>query len=121
MLLPLYCLPDGDNYIGKSEWYGGGDPYLEANLDEFRIYSGVESDLQIAIDTAAGPDNIVTNAGALSSLNVQLPSTSIDDHTVNVPIQVLANFANINNVNVSTLSQTVVTSSDPAVGTVTNG
>ena len=66
--LPLYTIPDPDNYLGQSQWYGRGDPYYQGVLDEFRIYSGIESDLQIAIDAAAGPNNIVTNAGTFISI-----------------------------------------------------
>ena len=121
MTVPLYSIPDPDNYIGRSQYYGSGDPYLNATLDEFRIYSGVESDLQIAIDAAAGPDNIVTNPGALVSLTVQVPSTNVDAHSLGVPIKAFANFANVSGVDVSTLSQTAFISSNPSVGTVANG
>lgn len=118
---PLYSIPDPDNYIGQSQYYGSGDPYLNAILDEFRIYSGVESDLQIAIDAAAGPDNIVTNPGALVSLTVQAPTANVDAHGLGVPVQVLANFANISGVDVSTLSQTTIASGNSSVGVVANG
>ncbi len=37
MTLPLYSVPDPDNYLGQSQWYGSGDPYFEGVLDEFRI------------------------------------------------------------------------------------
>ncbi|HEX4266151.1 MAG TPA: LamG domain-containing protein [Verrucomicrobiae bacterium] len=119
--LPLSSIPDPDNYIGQSQWYGSGDPYLNASLNEFRIYSGVESDLQIAIDAATGPDNVVTNAGSLVSLTVVTPSTNVDVHGLSVPIQVLANFQNVTGVDVTTLSQTTVSSGDPSVGTMVNG
>jgi hypothetical protein len=118
--LPLYTLPDGDNYLGQSEWYGSGDPYLKANLDEFRIYSGVESDLQIAIDAVTGPDLIVTNPGALTTVSV-IAATNVDAHGTGVPVQVLANFANVSGVDVTTLSQTALTSGNTSVGTIVNG
>ncbi len=38
-----------------------------------------------------------------------------------MPVNVLADFANISNVDVSTLSQTTLTSSEPSVGTIVNG
>ncbi len=119
--LPLYSIPDGDNYIGQSEWYGSGDPYFNGILDEFRIYSGAESDLQIAVDAAAGPDTIITNPGTLLSLMVQALNTNIDAHGAAVPIQVLANFANVSNVDVTTLSGTAITSANTSVGAVANG
>lgn len=121
MTKALYSIPDPDNYIGQSQFYGGGDPYLEATLDEFRIYSGAESDLQVAIDSAAGPNNMVTNPGALLSLSVVVSSTNVDVHGLGEPIQVLANFANISGVDISTLSQTTLSSGNTSVGTVANG
>jgi hypothetical protein len=119
--LPLYSMPDSNNYLGQSEWYGSGDPYFSGVLDEFRIFSGAESDLRVAIDAAAGPDTVVTDPGALQSLSVVAATTNVDVHGANLPIQVLANFANVTGVDVSTLSQTTLTSSDPAVGTMANG
>lgn len=120
MTLPLYTIPDVNNYIGQSEWYGSGDPYLNATLDEFRIYRGVESDLQIAIDAASGPNTVVSNPGALQSLTVVV-TNNVDAHGVAVPVQVLANFANISGVDITTLAQTTVSSSDTHVGIITNG
>ena len=121
MTKALYSIPDPDNYIGRSEWYGSGDPYFNGVLDEFRIYSGVESDLQIAIDAAAGPDMIVTNPGPLQSITVTAPTTNADAHGVGVPVQVLANFANVSEVDVTTLSQTTLTSGNTLVGAIVGG
>ncbi len=117
MTQPLYTIPDGNNYIGQSEWYGSGDPYFNGVLDEFRIYSGVVSDFQIAIDAAAGPDNIVTDPGTLLSISV-IASTNVDVHGAAIPVQVLANFANVSGVDVTTLPQTTVTSGNPSTGTM---
>jgi hypothetical protein len=119
--LALYTIPDSNNYIGQSEWYGSGDPYFNGILDEFRIYSGVESDLQIAIDAASGPNSVVTNAGALQSVTIVTSTTNVDVHGVGLPIQVLANFANVSGVDVTTLSQTTVTSGNNFVGSIVNG
>lgn len=121
LTLPLYGIPDSNNYIGQSQYYGAGDPYFIGILDEFRIFSGAESDLQVAIDSAGGPNNIVNNPGSLLSVIVTAPSTNVDAHSVGEPIQVLANFANVTNVDVSTLSNTIFTVSNPSVGTVVNG
>ena len=118
---PLYTLPDANNYLGQSQWYGSGDPYFNGVLDEFRIYSGVKTDLQIAIDATTGPNTIVTNPGALLSLTVSAPTTNADVHGLAVPIQVLANFANVSGVDVTTLSQVTLASSDTSVGTITAG
>jgi Concanavalin A-like lectin/glucanases superfamily len=75
------------------------------------------------VDTAAGPNNIIsaTNVGAISSVTVTASSTSVDAHSLGEPIQVLANFANVANVDVTTVSGTTFTVSNPKVGEVVNG
>lgn len=113
---PLYTINDVDNYIGRSQF--STDPYFEGSIDEVRIYSGAESDLQVAIDSAAGPNNIVTNPGALTSVSVFGPS-SVDAHGVGSSIEVLANYANATNVDVT--AEATITSSAPAVAILTNG
>ena len=115
---PLYQIPDVNVWLGRSQF--SADPYYSGAFDEFRIYSGIKSDLQVAIDAATGPDNIVTNPGALVSLSIS-GSTNVDVHGLTLPVQVLANFANATNVDVTTLPQTTLTSSDPTVGTIVNG
>jgi len=114
----LYTIPETDNYFGRSQF--SADPYFQGSLDEIRVYSGVESDLQIAIDAVTGPNNIVTNPGALGSISVTGPAT-VDAHGLSAPVQVLANFANVSGVDVTTLNNTTVTSSDPTVATIANG
>jgi hypothetical protein len=118
---PINGMPDANNYLGQSQWYGSGDPYFNGVLDEFRIYSGVKSELQIAIDAVTGPNTIVTNPGALLSLTVSAPNTNVDAHGLGVPIQVAANFANVSGVDVTTLSQTTLASSDTSVGSIAAG
>jgi hypothetical protein len=95
-----------NNYtlLGKSLYdvglgaYPSNQPYMNGAVDEFRIYSGVVSSNQIALDGGAGPDLIVTNPGALSSVKVVAPSSMPWNSTT--PMQVLGNFANVSNVNV---------------------
>jgi hypothetical protein len=118
---PITTIPDSDNYIGQSQYYGGGDPYFTGILDEFRIYSGPATDQQVAIDAAAGPNTIISSPGALMSLTVTASTTNVDAHGLGVPVQVLANFANISNVDVTTLSQTTVSSANASVGTIVKG
>ena len=64
------------NYIAKSLY---NDPYMDVNIDEFRIYNGALTGPGIAISDAAGPNSIpagVTNGpGALVSLSIQAPAT----------------------------------------------
>jgi hypothetical protein len=114
----LYTINDVDNYIGRSQF--SADPYFQGSIDELRIFSGAASDQQIAIDAAAGPNNIVTNPGTLGSVIISGP-TNVDAHGLGSPVFVTANFANITNVDVTTLASTVFTSSDSTVVTVVNG
>ncbi|HVV73387.1 MAG TPA: LamG-like jellyroll fold domain-containing protein, partial [Verrucomicrobiae bacterium] len=67
---PLSPNPDQLSYIGRSLY--PADPYLIATIDEFRVYEGALSPDRIALDTAAGPNNLVTNAGALQSATLVL-------------------------------------------------
>jgi hypothetical protein len=117
---PLYTIQDVDNYLGQSQFYGSGDPYFPGAIDEFRILSGAETELQIAVDNAAGPNNIVTNPGVLVSISL-VGSNTVDAHGAGVPISVVANFANITNVNISSVPTVTIASSAPSVATVVNG
>lgn len=118
MTKPLFNIPDVNNYFGKSQF--SADPYFQGSLDEIRIYSGVKSDLQVAIDAVTGPDQVVTEPGALSSVKVST-STSVDIHGNAIPVQIIADFANVSGVDVTTLPETTITSSDPSVATIQNG
>jgi len=64
------------NYIAKSLY---PDPYMDVNIDEYRIYNGALTGQGIAISDAAGPNSVpagVTNGpGALLSLSIQAPAT----------------------------------------------
>ena len=64
-------LNDTVNLIGKSLW--DQDPTLEGAIDEFRIYSGIITLAEVALNDAAGPDNIVTNPGPVQALHFSSP------------------------------------------------
>jgi hypothetical protein len=115
----LSAIANSYNTLGQSEFFA--DSYFAGDYDEFRIYSGAESDFQIAVDAAAGPDNVVTDPGAFESLHATVANPDIDPHGLGVPVQVIADFANVTNVDVTTLAQTTISSSDTSVATVVNG
>ncbi len=52
---PLASINDVNNWLGRSQF---GDPLLGASLYEFRIYSGLLSDADVAANYAAGPDAV---------------------------------------------------------------
>lgn len=60
--------PSLNNWLGRSQF--AGDPTFSGSIDEFRIYNGALSALQVALDAAAGPDQIVTDPGAIQALRV---------------------------------------------------
>jgi hypothetical protein len=53
--IPLSEITDTNNWLGRSLF---GDPYFWGGFNEFRIYSGLLSDLDVQADYAAGPDVI---------------------------------------------------------------
>lgn len=114
----LFNIPDVDNFLGRSQF--SADPFFQGALDEFRIYSGVKTDLQVAIDAASGPNSTVTDPGNLVSVSLVGP-TNVDAHGLALPVQVSANFANVSGLDVTTLPGAQVTSSDPSVLSIVNG
>jgi len=63
------------SYIGRSLY--SGDPYIDFNLDEFRIYNGAFSASDIATTQSLGPDQVITPPAAPSGLNVSASGASI--------------------------------------------
>src|SRR5262249_23176225 len=68
--VPLGGVRDIKNWLGRSLY--SADPYLEGSVDEFRIYRGALSSLEIATSYAYGPDTPKQNAGTLQSIALQL-------------------------------------------------
>ncbi len=52
--LPLSGIADINNWLGRSQF--SSDAYFYGRYNEFRIYSGLLSDSDVAADYAAGPD-----------------------------------------------------------------
>ena len=52
--IPLSGIVDTNNWLGRSQF--SSDAYFGGRYNEFRIYSGLLSDLDVAADFAAGPD-----------------------------------------------------------------
>lgn len=111
-----------NSWLGRS-MYSADAPY-NGTIDEFRIYDTVRNAFDIMIDNAAGPDLLVPSAGALQT--VAISATNMNAVTVQ-PAKVLANFANIQNVPVTTVSSNwnssnpSIISVDPLTGALTSG
>ena len=57
---PLSAIKDPFSDIGRS--FYSGDPYIDFNLDEFRIYNGAFMADDIAATQSLGPDRLITPA-----------------------------------------------------------
>jgi hypothetical protein len=108
--------------IGKSLYDVGGvggyptnQPYMNATIDEFRIYQGALTNAQIAIDAATGPNTIVTNPGALTSTKLVVNSNMV--FGTDQLIQFLGTFASssVSNVNLFGYTNCTITIGDTNV------
>lgn len=108
---PLSPTPDQLSYIGRSLY--PNDPYLIATIDELRIYEGALSPDRIALDTAAGPNTLVTNSGALQSAVLVVSSPLRLGESVHAVFS--GNFQAVSNVDLFLYGTPVVSSSDTNV------
>ena len=108
-------------YVDASDAMGGG-----ATVDEFRIYNGALSPIQVRTSLAAGPGNPILNAGPIQSVSVTTRSNFIVG-TFQDP-KVTASSATVSNIDLTALlkgqDQTPLegvsfTSSDPTIVAVT--
>ncbi|HEY3863818.1 MAG TPA: LamG-like jellyroll fold domain-containing protein [Verrucomicrobiae bacterium] len=58
--VPMSFVYDETNYIGHSLYTG--DPHEDLNLNEFRIYNGALSPVEVAASEALGPSALLSNA-----------------------------------------------------------
>jgi len=101
-----------NNWIGRSQY---GDPLFVGLIDEFRVYNGTVDPVQIGIDYVTGPNTIVTNPGALTSVAFNLnPSIAAGNPQ---QAQALANFVSVSGVPVTPVSSNWI-SSDATVAKV---
>jgi hypothetical protein len=72
---PLSAINNLFSYIGRS--FYSGDPYIDCNLNEFRIYNGAFNASDIAATQSLGPDQVITPPAEPSGLNVSASGTSL--------------------------------------------
>lgn len=79
----------------------GGSPgsYFNGRILEFRTYQGALSSLNVAINDALGPDQILADPGALE--DIRLAGPSVVGPGALFPAQIFADYANLTNVNLS--------------------
>ena len=117
---PLNQINDVFGTIGRSLY--NVDPTLAASIGEFRIYSGVLSVSNIALNDAAGPGSILTSPGTVQSLNLTSPSSTLIVNG-NMQLSLFGNFSSVSNLNLILYGGANFTSGNTGVLTVnpTNG
>src|SRR5262249_4000387 len=109
-IVPADIGPTFNDWLGRSQY---NDPMFNGSIDEFRVWNGSLTPLQVAINAAAGPDLVgPVDPGALQAVHLVV-SSNLVKHGQS-PATVYADFSSISNVNVSTLGA-VFTSSDTNV------
>jgi Concanavalin A-like lectin/glucanases superfamily len=115
-LTPRDLGPTVNNWLGRSQF---NDPAFNGTIDEFRIYDGPLSPLQITLEAAAGPDVVPADPGALQSVSLTAGTNSLILGGLQTQVTLMANFQNQQNVNISSLDGIQLWSSDTNVLTVT--
>ena len=102
-----------NDWLGRSQY---GDPMWNGSIDEFRIWQGQLSPLQVAINAASGPDKLLLGSpGPASALHLTLNANMVRDGVQNATVT--ADFASVTGVNI-TSAGVVYTSSNTNVATV---
>lgn len=118
---PMSAVNDQHSYIGHSLYTA--DPYLNAAISEFRIFSGAPANNQIAVDASAGPGQVVNyqvvaNPGALSSIVILGPTNVPVNSTAQLAL--VGNFQNVSNAYLFGYGQPILTSGNSSVLTVSS-
>src|SRR5262249_6304140 len=94
--------PTVNEWLRRSQ---SNDPALHGSIDEFRIWNGPLSPLQVAINAAAGPDTVgPSDPGALQAVRLTLNGTMGKGDQQQATLS--GDFASVSNVNVTTLNST---------------
>jgi hypothetical protein len=110
-LVPADIGPTVNDWLGRSQY---NDPMFSGSIDEFRIWNGSLTALQVAINAAAGPNTVgPVDPGALQAIHLSV-DTNVVLHAQR-PATVYADFTIISNVNVTTLGSTFSSSNTNVV------
>ena len=109
-------LNDVNVWLGRSQW--NGDANMQGEYDEFRVYDRLLTTAEMAANMSIGPD---ANYGTLLALRLVIPSTNVFEQSPAQQMQIIGDFSNASNVNL-TLSRCYALNSDnPLVATVDAG
>jgi hypothetical protein len=110
----LSSVNDVNNWLGLAQW---NDPPFNGAINEFRIWEGGFSDIEVALSRAAGPDTVRSSPGALRSIAVTVPPVLLGNPAAAVPV-VLADFESATGIDISAVAGVAFSSSDTNVFTV---
>jgi hypothetical protein len=113
----LASLTDNNNWLGQSNW---NDPPFYGTMNEFRIYEGMLTELEIALHRGAGPDTLPPDPGLFKSVSLSVPVLLLGNRTA-AQAALLATFEKMANVDVSSLSSAKFSSTDTSIFTVATG
>lgn len=112
---PLSQLTDINNWLGASQWQG--DQPFFGFYNEFRIYEGVLTDLEVALSRNAGPNALPQAPGPLQSISLTAPALMPGNPAI-AQASLLANFQNVSNVNIISVAGVALRSTDTNLFTV---
>ena len=116
-LVPADIGTSVNDWLGRSQY---NDPMFNGTIDEFRIWNGSLTALQVAINAAAGPNTVgPVDPGTLQAIHLSV-DTNIVVHAQR-PAAVYADFTIISNVNVTTLGSTFSSSNTNVVTVSASG
>jgi hypothetical protein len=100
-----------NQFVDQFVWLGvslfNDSPYQGA-MNEFRIYEGALTDIDVAVHRSAGPDTLPPDPGALQSVSFDTVPQLLQGQTATRATVFRANFANISNVDITALGPTFV-------------
>ncbi len=112
----LSTLNDANVWLGVSNW---DDPPFNGVFDEFRIWEGELSDLDVALSEKAGPDALPVAPGTLQSVALNALPASFIGNLGGAQAEFIGNFQNVSGVVISGLSGVAYASTDTNVFAVT--
>ena len=116
---PLSHINDTFNLLGRSLY--DVDPTLNGAIHEFRVYQGVLSPADIALNDAAGPSQYLTSPGTITALHFSSPANPI---FVKQSLQqtVTGDFTTVSNLNLVLYGGVIYASGNTNILTIsTNG
>jgi hypothetical protein len=74
---PLSGVATNASSLGRSPWWAYGDPYMAGTIQEFRIWNGALSPLDVVALDQAGSNTIPANTAVPTSITVSAPFSEI--------------------------------------------